>query len=52
VVTDSYGVVDYDTTSAFILQTIYQSKSINYTALAGDQALVELDELEYLSSTE
>jgi ankyrin repeat protein len=36
VVTDSYGVIDYDTTSAFILQTVYQSKSINYTALAGD----------------
>jgi ankyrin repeat protein len=29
VFTDSYGVVDYDTTSAFILQTLYQSKSIN-----------------------
>ena len=36
VVTDIYGVVDYDTTSAFILQTVYQSKSINYNALAGD----------------
>jgi hypothetical protein len=36
VVTDSYGVIDYDTTSALILQTVYQSKSINYTALAGD----------------
>jgi hypothetical protein len=35
VFTDSYGVVDYDKTSAFILQTVYQSKSINYTILAG-----------------
>jgi ankyrin repeat protein len=35
VFTDSYGVVDYDTTSAFILQTLYQSKSINDTTLAG-----------------
>jgi hypothetical protein len=35
VLTDSYGVVDYDTTSAFILQTVYQSKSINDTTLAG-----------------
>jgi hypothetical protein len=26
VVTGSYGVIDYDTTSAFILQTVYQSK--------------------------
>ena len=35
-VTNGYGVIDYDTTSAFILQTVYQSKSINYTVLAGD----------------
>lgn len=36
VITDSYGVIDYDTTSAFILRTLYQSKNISPTVLAGD----------------